>query len=354
MRKGLLVGLLLVVAGGIDVFAGPVVAVDQPEYNFGSITLGRMVKHTFTVRNTGDETLEIFRVFASCGCSTTALPVSTLAPGQSVPLEVLVVADHGTSKDVSIRIYSNAPGADGRANDDRTDADFTLHIRGAITPKTDYELAPADLAYDLLVLIDLRDASAYDANHLLGAINIPVRSLMSSMARLPRDLRYIAYDHAGEVADASVQALANAGYLYAYYMKGGISRWTEVQGDRFMRYAVPLPTSANVMLTDTSGRSYAVGTVNSNYYLLIDVRNSDSYAAGHLVGAINIPAAQLPQWLDRIPRETHVIVYDEDGGAASLTAYETLVGRGSTNVDLLLGGLSEWTFQYADTYTTQL
>ena len=352
MRTRLLTGFLLLMSIAIPVLATPVVTVDHPEYDFGSITLGRMVKHTFTVRNTGDATLEIFRVFASCGCATTDLVTNRLTPGQSMDLEVLVVADHGTSKDVSIRIYSNAPGADGQANDDRSDADFTLHVRGAITPKMDYELVPADLAYDLLVLIDLRDAAAYDANHLLGAIHIPVSSLMSSMAGLPRDLRYIAYDHAGEIADGSVQALASAGYLYAYYMKGGISRWAEVQDDRFMLYDAPLPTSTNVILTDTSGRSYDVGTVNSEYYLLMDVRDAASYASGHILGAVNFPAAQLSQWLDRIPRSTHVIVYDDDGGSASLTAYQTLLGRGA-NVDILLGGLEEWMFQYGDVYVTQ-
>ncbi len=353
MRTRLLIGCLLLMVMAVPILATPVITVDHPEYDFGSITLGRMVKHTFTVRNAGDATLEIFRVFASCGCATTDLATDRLAPGQSMDLEVLVVADHGTSKDVSIRIYSNAPGADGRANDDRSDADFTMHVRGAITPKMDYELVPADLAYDLLVLIDLRDAAAYDANHLLGAIHIPVSSLMSSMADLPRDLRYIAYDHAGEIADGSAQALANAGYLFAYYMKGGISRWAEIQGDRFLVNETPLPTSANVILTDTSGRSYDVGTVNSDYYLLVDVRDAADYALGHIVGAVNIPAAQLAQWFDRIPKSTHVIVYDGDGGATSLGAYQALVARGNTNVSVLLGGMEEWTFQYGDVYVTR-
>lgn len=350
MRKGLLFGYWFLVVWGIMAMATPVLTVDQPDYDFGSIGLGYMVKHTFILQNTGDQTLNIVYVRASCGCTTTALPTTSLAPGASVPLEVLVLADHGTVKNVSIYIHTNAPDIYGNANDDRADYDIKLTVRGAITPgMQEYEIAPFELAYDLMLLIDVRDAAAYTDNHLIGAINIPADELPSQMASLPRSAILILYDLTGVAADAAVQILMNAGYMSSFYLQGGLSRWVAVQGDRFMAYAAPLPPASGNIAGGSSGRPYDQSTLRSDFYVLIDVRDAAAYAAGHLAGAINIPTAQLPQWLGRFPQEKKVIVYDDDG-TLSAAAYQVLVNAGFAQSRILLGGLDEWIYQYGDSY----
>jgi len=351
MLKGLLIGCLLLAVWGVVATAGPEITVDQPEYNFGTIGLGYMVKHTFVLRNTGDETLEINRIRASCGCTTTELSTNQLAPGASVPLEVLVLADHGTSKNVSIYIYTNAnpPDIRGTPEDDRNDYDIKLIVRGAITPKQDYQIAPFELAYDLMLLVDVRDAVSYAANHLMGAVNIPAEELATRMAGLPRSALLIVYDLTGESANAAVQTLVNAGYRSAYYLSGGLSRWVEVQGDRYMIYATPLPAAGGNVAGGSSGRPYNQGTLNVNFYVLIDLRDADAYAAGHLAGAMNIPSTQLSQWFDRIPDDANVILYDDDG-ETTIAAYQTLRNAGFTHTGVLLGGLNEWIYQYGTQY----
>jgi rhodanese-related sulfurtransferase len=42
---------------------------------------------------------------------------------------------------------------------------------------------------------------------------------------------------------------------------------------------------------------------------LIDVRGPDEYAAGHLPGAVNIPADEVPGRLAEIPRNRPVVTY---------------------------------------------
>ena len=349
MRKGLLLGCLLLVVCGVVAMATPELTVDEPDYNFGSIGLGYLVKHTFVLQNTGDEIMEIIRVRASCGCTTTDLPTNRLAPGESVPLEVLVLADHGTSKNVSIYVYTSVPDIYGTVNDDRDDYDIKLYVRGAITPKQDYETAPFELAYDMMLLVDVRDADSYTANHLMGSINIPADELLARMAILPRSALIIVHDQAGEAADAAVQTLVNAGYRLAYYLTGGLSRWVEVQDDRFFVYASPLPAASGSVSGGSSGRPYNQGTLNSVFYILIDLRDTDSYAAGHLAGAMNIPSEQLPQSLDRIPREANVILYDDDGDT-TVAAYQIMRNVGFTRPSVLLGGLNEWINQYGSQY----
>ena len=346
MRKGLLLGCLLVVVLGMVAMATPVITVDQPVYDFGSIGQGYMVKHTFILQNTGDETLEIVYVRASCGCTTTEFPTNQLAPGESVPLEVLVLADKGTSKNVSIYVHSNASDIYGTANHDRNDYDIKLVVRGAITSAMqDYETAPFELAYDMLLLVDVRDAASYAANHLMGAINIPADELADRMDGLQKSARIIVYDLAGEVANAAVQTLLNAGYMSAYYLTGGLSRWVDIQGDRYLVNAVPLPTASGSVSGGSSGRPFNQGTLNSEIYVLIDLRDADSYAAAHLAGAMNIPSSHLSQWLDRIPQVARTILYDDDG-SSTIVAYQALRNAGFTRPSVLLGGLNEWIYQY--------
>jgi rhodanese-related sulfurtransferase len=42
---------------------------------------------------------------------------------------------------------------------------------------------------------------------------------------------------------------------------------------------------------------------------VIDVRGADEYAAGHVPGAIHIPADELPRRLGEIPRDRPVVTY---------------------------------------------
>jgi len=41
--------------------------------------------------------------------------------------------------------------------------------------------------------------------------------------------------------------------------------------------------------------------------LVIDVRGTDEYAEGHLAGALQIPADELPSRLDEIPRDRLIV-----------------------------------------------
>jgi len=87
------------------------------------------------------------------------------------------------------------------------------------------------------------------------------------------------------------------------------------------------------------------------FYLLIDLREAEEYAAGHLMGAINIPYAQLEEWIDRLPRVL-IILYDEDGSLSDQAA-QTLEEAGFYEAKSLFGGLDEWTRRYKDKYVLE-
>jgi rhodanese-related sulfurtransferase len=77
--------------------------------------------------------------------------------------------------------------------------------------------------------------------------------------------------------------------------------------------------------------------------LLLDVRDSQAYEAGHIIDARHLPAAELAAKADTLKKykEKPVIVYC-DTGAASGAAARTLRAAGFSKVVTLRGGLQSW------------
>jgi rhodanese-related sulfurtransferase len=87
----------------------------------------------------------------------------------------------------------------------------------------------------------------------------------------------------------------------------------------------------------------AVRLANSGA-LLLDVRDSQEYEAGHIIEARSLPAAELgakAETLLKKYKEKPVIVYCESG-AASGAAARTLRAAGFSKVVTLRGGLQSW------------
>jgi len=93
----------------------------------------------------------------------------------------------------------------------------------------------------------------------------------------------------------------------------------------------------------------ACGDLNYLYYLLVDLRDPDVYAASHMLGAINIPYDELNDWTDRLPTGVLIILYDEDGKLSDEAA-QMLNKNGFPEAKSLLGGLIEWKRTFKDKF----
>ncbi|MCY1440096.1 rhodanese-like domain-containing protein [Pseudomonas alkylphenolica] len=95
------------------------------------------------------------------------------------------------------------------------------------------------------------------------------------------------------------------------------------------------------------GRSLSTGEltalVNSDKGLVIDIRSTKDYAAGHIVGALNIPqdkfAARIGE-LEKHKANKTLIVVDAMGQHAGTTARELL--KAGFTAAKLSGGVSSW------------
>lgn len=79
--------------------------------------------------------------------------------------------------------------------------------------------------------------------------------------------------------------------------------------------------------------------------VIIDVREADEYAAGHLAGAINIPRGLLEFKLSGTPalerRDMSVLLYCKSSGRSALAA-TTMQAMGYLNVVSMAGGYDAW------------
>jgi len=77
--------------------------------------------------------------------------------------------------------------------------------------------------------------------------------------------------------------------------------------------------------------------------LVLDLRSKDSFDAGHIGDARNVPAADLGSQADTLKkwREKNVITYDESGSGGP-NAVRTLTKLGFTKVFNLQGGMNAW------------
>ncbi len=79
---------------------------------------------------------------------------------------------------------------------------------------------------------------------------------------------------------------------------------------------------------------------------VLDVREHDERAAGHIPDTHHIPMGEVPHRLAEIPGDTTVVVYCKAGGR-SLRVAEFLASSGRTNIINLEGGVTRWAAEVA-------
>lgn len=98
--------------------------------------------------------------------------------------------------------------------------------------KFSVEIMPYDLKVlietkaDSVVLIDVRDAAAFEAEHVAGSRNIPLHELTAKMAILPKDKQLVVYcgDPLCGLALRAALALLEKGFRVRY-MPGSLAQW---------------------------------------------------------------------------------------------------------------------------------
>lgn len=87
---------------------GPKIFLPEGEWDFGYIPQGSTVSHFFTIKNIGDDTLQIFKVRSGCACTLAPLKKEFLAPQESTFLEVTFNSkNYQGPKNMGVAVFSN-------------------------------------------------------------------------------------------------------------------------------------------------------------------------------------------------------------------------------------------------------
>jgi len=88
----------------------------------------------------------------------------------------------------------------------------------------------------------------------------------------------------------------------------------------------------------------AVRLMNNDDVIVLDVRESSEYSAGHIRGSIHIPIGSLSKRLNELDKfkNKKVLAYCRSGNRSN-TACRTLSKQGFENVNNMSGGVISWT-----------
>ncbi|MFA0448456.1 rhodanese-like domain-containing protein [Vibrio breoganii] len=123
-------------------------------------------------------------------------------------------------------------------------------------------------------------------------------------------------------------------YKNAAILQGGMQEWTLAKRPL---QTEGLPTELvyeKKMLPGAVEESVFVTAAKQGNATIIDVRNPDEVASGHIKGSINIPLSELDEQLAKVPKDGLVILHCEAGARAAL-GYTLLSKKGYTNVKYL-------------------
>lgn len=96
--------------------------------------------------------------------------------------------------------------------------------------------------------------------------------------------------------------------------------------------AVALPLQVNTV---------TAATMQSQGAFMLDVREPDEWAAGHIEGATLIPLGDLPNRLAEVPKDRTIVVVCRSGNR-SATGRDILLDAGYKQATSMSGGMNDW------------
>jgi rhodanese-related sulfurtransferase len=186
------------------------------------------------------------------------------------------------------------------------------------------------------VLIDVREASEYEAGHIPGAVNIPLRTLTENLDKIPSDMPVFVYCASGHRAGMALSSLRVLGYDNVKAYSPGWKGWTaaneEVSTEMVEAATYPVKevnaealAAVSEFLTNMPEGWLALGTAEKLQEAidigaqLVDVREPSEFEAGAITDALNIPIRSLGAELAQIATDKPVVVYCASGFRAALS-----------------------------------
>ncbi len=177
-----------------------------------------------------------------------------------------------------------------------------------------------------VTVIDLREPKAFGAGHIPGAINIGAGPSLSLWAGwlIDPERQIVLVGESGD-DEESRRALVRVGLDEILgFLTYGIAGWTAAGYD-----IEETPLLSGDEVADREG------------LLLLDVRNDEEWASGHIPGARHVMLGDLPDRMATLRKDAPVVTVCGSGYRASVAA-SLLAAHGFRDLSILDGGMGAW------------
>lgn len=181
-------------------------------------------------------------------------------------------------------------------------------------------------------VVDMRSTADFSMGAIPGTLNVPMggsfTTWMGWLVPYTEDFYLIGDAATVDVAvrDLAMIALDRIG---GWFDTSVVSEWASAS-------QTPLAQVPQIGPQDLEE------SIKNGGVTLIDVRNANEWAAGHIEGAIHIPLGRLADRLEDVPRQKPIVMQCA-GGMRSMIGASVLKAKGIDRVINLAGGYGAWT-----------
>jgi len=178
-------------------------------------------------------------------------------------------------------------------------------------------------------VLDVRDASAFGAGHVRGAVNIGLGGRFASWvgALVPAKTRLVLIAEQDEAIDEAVMRLARVGYDEVVgFLAGGLEAWRDSGRE--------VSTLSQLSATELNARL-------QNGLAVLDVRRLPEFENGHVPGASRIQVEELQDRLTELDPASELAVICQTGYRSSAAA-SLLERAGFRALHNVVGGTADW------------
>ena len=175
------------------------------------------------------------------------------------------------------------------------------------------------LVDDGAVIVDVRQVEPFAAGHIPGSLSVPLRPQFASwlgwLVGRDRTIVFVLDEHQDR-SELVRQCLAIGYERLAGELAGGIESWRSAE--------LPVATVPVVNAGDAAGA-------------LVDVRQRNEFAAGHVPGAIHVEVGDMAEQASALPAGPLTVMCGH--GERAMTAVSILAAQGRTgDISVLVGG----------------
>ena len=185
------------------------------------------------------------------------------------------------------------------------------------------------------LLVDLRRGREYAAAHVPDSLSIPADDSFGTWLGwvVDFDRPLVLLLRRPEDWDGALRQALRIGFEHvAGHLEGGIEAWQEA--------GFPVESGGRIHIVKLHGLLASASGGGSEPFV-IDVRQADEFASGHVPGSLHLMAGDLPERLAELPRDREIVTICASGFRSSIAA-SLLQRAGFEHVTSVSGGVPAW------------